>query len=70
MDSEAHLYWIAKLAVLEDLPEGWEEMSKPDGTPLYRNHESGELSDEHPLDVEMKLLLERERAKRPPKVCT
>ena len=31
------------------LPAGWEEEERADGTPLYR-HESGQLSDHHPLE--------------------
>jgi hypothetical protein len=34
---ETHLLWIAKLAVLETVPERWEEFVDPGGRTLYRN---------------------------------
>mmetsp|Transcript_2518 Transcript_2518/g.5030 ORF Transcript_2518/g.5030 Transcript_2518/m.5030 type:complete len:426 (+) Transcript_2518:79-1356(+) len=63
---ETHLLWIAKLAVLETMPEGWEEHVDPSGRTLYRNHEQGYSTEEHPADTYFKALLERERAKRHP----
>lgn len=56
----------AKLAVIESLPEGWEEGQAADGRMLYINQAEGSSTEEHPLDEYFKDLLERERAKRAP----
>ena len=63
---ETHLLWLAKLAVLEALPEGWEEVETEDGRILYLNAELGTSTEEHPNDPHFKELLDRERLKRPP----
>ena len=63
---EAHLLWLAKLAVLEALPEGWEEVETEDGRILYINTDTETSTEEHPNDAHFKDLLERERNKRPP----
>ena len=39
--SEPHLLWIAKLAVLEIVPEGWEEYQDATGRTLYKNLHKG-----------------------------
>eukprot|EP00232_Nephroselmis_pyriformis_P002888 CAMPEP_0182909120 /NCGR_PEP_ID=MMETSP0034_2-20130328/35578_1 /TAXON_ID=156128 /ORGANISM="Nephroselmis pyriformis, Strain CCMP717" /LENGTH=421 /DNA_ID=CAMNT_0025045355 /DNA_START=63 /DNA_END=1325 /DNA_ORIENTATION=+ len=65
-ETEPHLLWIAKLCVLEALPDGWEETVAPDGTVLYLNIEGGFSTEEHPTDASFKALLSRERRKRHP----
>jgi len=60
---EPHLLWIAKLAVLETMPEGWEEYVDPTGRIMYRNTAKDLSTDQHPADDYFKALLERERAK-------
>jgi len=47
--ADGPLLWIAEEALCAPLPAGWEEEERADGTPLYR-HESGQLSDHHPLE--------------------
>lgn len=63
---EVHLVWIAKLSLLEPLPDGWEETQAADGRVLYLNQAKGYSTEEHPMDNYFKALLERERKKRPP----
>eukprot|EP00959_Pyramimonas_sp_CCMP1952_P472509 9500150-Pyramimonas_sp.AAC.1 len=63
---EPHLLWIAKLAVLETMPEGWEEYVDATGRIMYRNIEKDLSTDQHPADDYFKALLERERAKQQP----
>lgn len=66
VEKEMHLVWVAKLAVIESLPEGWEETQAADGRVLYFNQSEGSSTEEHPLDEYFKELLERERSKRVP----
>jgi len=42
--------WLAKEALLAEVPEGWETGSTPEGTMYYFNATTGESSWEHPLD--------------------
>ncbi|KAK3253050.1 hypothetical protein CYMTET_37679 [Cymbomonas tetramitiformis] len=63
---EKHLLWIAKLALLEALPENWEEFIDDSGRTLYRNVEKGYSTEDHPADDYFKGLIQRERQKRPP----
>jgi len=70
IDKEMHLCWIAKLAVIESLPEGWEETQAPDGRVLYLNQEKGYSTEEHPLDEYFRDLLSRERGKKEPYYST
>mmetsp|Transcript_791 Transcript_791/g.1852 ORF Transcript_791/g.1852 Transcript_791/m.1852 type:complete len:450 (+) Transcript_791:280-1629(+) len=70
VEKEMHLLWVAKLAVIESLPEGWEETQTADGRILYINQSEGSSTDEHPLDEYFKDLLARERAKRAPYYST
>ena len=41
VEKEMHLVWVAKLAVIESLPEGWEESQAADGRVLYVNQAEG-----------------------------
>jgi hypothetical protein len=66
VEKEMHLVWVAKLAVIESLPEGWEESQAADGRVLYVNQAEGSSREDHPLDEYFKDLLARERAKRVP----
>lgn len=70
IEKEMHLVWIAKLAVIESIPEGWEETTAADGRVLYLNQKDGSSTEEHPLDEYFRDLLERERGKRPPYYST
>eukprot|EP00899_Mesostigma_viride_P008734 jgi/Mesvir1/17862/Mv12943-RA.1 len=67
---EPHLMWIAKLAVLEGVPEGWEEVPVPGpmGMTMYRRLADGRVQSEHPGDAIHKEQLRKERQKRPPKL--
>ena len=71
---ESHLVWIAKLAVLDELPDGWEEVVTvlDDETTrvqyIKKDNDNGDLvSGEHPNDDGYRAIIARERAKRPPK---
>jgi len=70
VDKEMHLVWVAKLAVIESLPEGWEETAAADGRALYVNHADGSSTEDHPLDAYFREMLERERGKRAPYYST
>mmetsp|Transcript_16093 Transcript_16093/g.22220 ORF Transcript_16093/g.22220 Transcript_16093/m.22220 type:complete len:417 (+) Transcript_16093:38-1288(+) len=63
---DVHLLWVAKLAVLETMPSGWEEYIDTAGRTMYRNVLEGFSTEEHPADAYFQDLLKRQRAKREP----
>ena len=63
---EPHLIWIAKLAILEGLPEGWKEVRNEDGTSSYLNTLTSQRFSRHPLDDHFERLLEVNRARGGP----
>lgn len=63
---EPHLIWIAKLAILEGLPEGWKEVRNEDGTSSYLNTLTSQRFSRHPLDDHFERLLEVNRARGAP----
>ena len=63
---EPHLIWIAKLAILEGLPECWKETTAEDGSTLYLNTLTNQSFTEHPLDKHFMKLLALERERGPP----
>ncbi len=66
--NESHLLWIAKMAVLDDLPDGWREEILPTGELTYVNNETNERTSEHPTEHFFRRLLMRERRKPRPRV--
>ena len=44
---EGHLMWIAKLAVLEALPDGWAEVVNVEGETVYTHVDSGRTTVSH-----------------------
>ena len=63
---EPHLIWIAKLAILEGLPECWKEVRNEDGSTSYLNTLTDQKFSEHPLDAHFKKLIALERARPAP----
>ena len=63
---EPHLIWIAKLAILEGLPECWKEVRNEDGSTSYLNTLTDQKFSEHPLDAHFEKLIALERARPAP----
>lgn len=53
---EGHLMWIAKLAVLEALPDGWAEVIDTEGRTVYSHLDTGEVTVRHWLVLAVLLL--------------
>ena len=71
---ESHLVWVAKLAVLDELPDGWEEViTEADENGEYnvqyikKDGDEQLLKGEHPNDDSYRKILARERSRRAPK---
>eukprot|EP00741_Cyanophora_paradoxa_P025188 tig00000350_g24313.t1 len=58
--SEAHLLYIARLALRLPCPEGWTEHTDKEGRPFYRSAD-GAVSRSHPSDEMLKKLVRQER---------
>ena len=59
--SEPHLIYIAKKALEDPLPPGWEEQQDANGDPIFVEVASGEVQAEHPLDNEFFDLVAQKR---------
>ncbi|QDZ24895.1 hypothetical protein HOP50_15g74390 [Chloropicon primus] len=64
--AEPHLLWIAKLAILEGLPEGWKEVRNEDGTTSYLNTLTNQKFSQHPLDDHFEGLIRVNRSRGVP----
>lgn len=64
--TEPHLLWIAKLCLLEALPDGWDEIVNTEGRTAYVHLPTGRVQEQHPLDPYFKALIDRDRRKRAP----
>ena len=63
---EVHLLPIAHSALVEELPDGWEERLSPtDGVPYYVELATGRVSDEHPADDHYRHMLAHARTTSP-----
>jgi hypothetical protein len=63
---EVHLLPIAHNALVEELPDGWEERISPtDRVPYYVELATGKVSDEHPADKHFRQVLEHVRVTSP-----
>ncbi len=63
---DPYLIWIAKLAILEGLPECWKEVRNDDGTTSYLNTLTNQKFSDHPLDEHFMKLIKLERERGPP----
>jgi hypothetical protein len=62
--SEPHLIYIAKKALEDPLPTGWQEITDPiSGDTTYINTQSGNVSTDHPLDSEFFELVDTQRTR-------
>jgi len=61
--SERHLYWVAELALLAQLPPHWKEYKDEEGHAYFHNHVTNVTSWTHPRDDYFLGLVVRERLK-------
>ncbi|KAL0046363.1 hypothetical protein WJX82_010363 [Trebouxia sp. C0006] len=66
MDTETDMLDVARMAVAVPTPPGWQQLNNADGFAVFRNVETGQEQEAHPLDEYFAELIRRRRLAHKP----